>query len=174
MKKIALGIIVIAIMIPIYLYLQKAFDKTSNFKEYSNLQYGFSFKYPKDYKFEETSLKTGQFVWEVNIQSTDMLKGDNVRDLQNIAVSVRTKSGLSFDDWIKKECNPINITDITVSGLPAKKFECVVGNESNNKWVEIAIDKGNYMYTLSDIGFNKNSYQEGIFNQIVSTYKISN
>jgi hypothetical protein len=150
-------------------------DLIAGWKSYTNTRYNFSLKYPPGYNFEEQYVEVGNNIaWGANILNPNDNKSPYTKDMQEIAAAVRKKQNLTFQQWLDKECpNRTNEEKVQISNLPATKFACPVFSSEDKGWEVIAIDKGSYVYTLSDLGFKQNPLQEQYFNQVVSSFKFS-
>jgi hypothetical protein len=149
-------------------------DMIANWKTYTNTKYKFSFKYPQNYNFEEQYVEIGVLAWGANITDPNYKEDKNtkVTDMQGIGAAVRRKNNLSFQEWINNECpDNYNILDIQISSKPAKRFNCLFGNDNDNGYLIVAIDNGSYIYTLTDQGYKLNPVQEKYFDQILSTFQ---
>lgn len=147
-------------------------DETTNWKTYTNTGYRFSLRYPQDYNFDEQYVEVGILKWSASISSPKYNTSPYIRDIQQIGVTVRKRNQLSLEQWINEECPKLkDLNDLRISNKPAKRFICPISDSSEDDYMMVAIDNGDYIYTLNNIGFKKNTEQEKIFDQILSTFR---
>ncbi|MEK7513725.1 MAG: hypothetical protein AAB430_01745 [Patescibacteria group bacterium] len=154
-------------------------DPTANWKTYTNTTYKLAFKYPQNFKFEETTLGFPNVEWTGSITNPKNIVSQNTKiwDILGISIAVRGKRGLLFEEWIKDEC-PTDLKDMSefnIGNKAAKIFVCSIGSTDVEKidWKIVAIDNGTYIYTLSNNGYNRNVELDKIFNLILSTFKFT-
>lgn len=150
---------------------------TLGWKSFTNTTYKLSFKYPSDYNFEQSNNEVGVAAWAGSISSPQRIINDDTKvwEVFSIGVAVRRKMGLSFDQWVSNECPKTKSkTSLQVEGRPAIEMICHLGSTSNNEeinWRIIAIDNGDYVYTLIDNAYQRDSELDKTFNHVVSTFR---
>jgi len=154
----------------------------NEWKTYTNSMYHLIFKYPQEYKFEEQFFDETVIAWMGNISNPKNVVDRNTKawDILNISVAVRRKMGQTFEQWIKNECSFSpkfnDLQDIKVDNRSAKRFICPFGETSQSErfeWLIIAIDNGDYVYTLTNTGYKRDQELDKVFDQILSTFKFT-
>ena len=154
-------------------------DSTKDWKDYTNASLGLSFKYPEEYKFEELTLDSPNVKWMGNISNPKNIVDENTKtwDILDINVAVRGKRGLLLEEWIKDEClnKAKDITDIRIDNKMAKMFTCPLADTDTQKieWKIVVVENGNYFYTVSNTGYNRDIELNNVFDQILSTFKFT-
>lgn len=152
-----------------------ATDETANWKTYTNEKYGFSFKYPGDWTYKtnagtETLLTIGLF---------PPSKTEGYEYFGDITINVENSNGLTLEDFAKEknyasateiewnstaESEPINI-----SGVSGIKYPQIAGMMPSTISI---VKSGNYVYEIQDI--KPSHQQDGIYDQILSTFEFTN
>jgi len=140
-------------------------DPTAGWKTYTNTQYGFEFKYPQSWVFEDHS----PTIDEVNkILLSITIAGPN----QNFSVRVYQNEPLRYAELTQTK------TSTEISGLPTtaylfpEGYECYGdGDPVQCSFFAIPVKRGNYWYVLEGRG---NARDLASYSQILSTFKFTN
>jgi len=152
---------------------------TLNWKTYTNNQYGFSFKYPNDWKFEDRTPR--QISGEVNVLAiaSNVANSKNgslflfnvyKMDKENLEEWVISHSpsgdGIPYfyllKDWYKKSITNGLESIVTESHYPEGKY-------AQN--ISVILSKNKIAYTITMV--NPFPEEKMIFDQIVSTFKFT-
>lgn len=148
---------------------------TSTWKTYTNSQYGFSFKYPKDWT-PDTLNEQSDFI-AINDPETMAAKkknpaleypGDLVVQIDQNPKKLNAKDYYNGKDGFLAFDNPSEDREITVDGQTAYHIYPLTGIAPGEN---VIVPKGTIFIDFSTFIGDKN--EEGIYNQIVSTFKFT-
>lgn len=145
-------------------------DETANWKTYTS-KYGYSFEYPSNWKAESGNLDADDEIRIVfkdpkNIPTELQILLKNPRDLPK---------NMSFDDWIKTNFPsspdiPQKEKEITIAeNVKAKEISS--SYEGVSKLVLIPYQSKVYSLQFNVVFGKMTTYEEAIYNQILSTFK---
>lgn len=131
-------------------------DPTAGWETYTNTEYGFSFKYPKTATFEITNATDTEF---------------------NMTLSNLT--GVKYEElvifvgktWADTNASADSVSNYTVDGLNAYREDLPSGQNPPQSLVYVK--NNNYYYTIQQTKDLSDPEIEGIFNQILSTFKFT-
>lgn len=148
-------------------------DKTSDWKTYTDSYFGYSLKYPNADKVEESDImklkdvtgnpfkqvtfwldlekKSFHFYWIMVYPSQKKDLETRIREIESVTVT--------------------EITDLTVSNLPAKKVYSMIGGIYDRQGVFIA--KGEYIYSIVVSASQLNDTILNEYSTILSTFKFT-
>ena len=150
---------------------------TSNWKTYTNTQYGFEIKYPTDLKIEESPKTVNSAfavkIYDANYKVPEGAVGQQIREEQrSVIINILEKSDANLNT-IKKDITygePGDKTNlwsekvITVDGKPVKFYALWSGLVGNNYESYFSNDK--YI-------FDATSFQSDFLGKILSTFKFA-
>jgi len=145
-------------------------DATTNWKTYTNTEYGFSVKIPlewgsysmKDFSFSKIISPEEQYLYLGP-------SGSTLRPPQSMQISVEKKDVL--EGRAKTGMQEKNCSDETVGvgkeGVTARKTVC-----DWNRGPSFVIEKGDFVYTIDNVVTDSSKWS--LFDQILSTFKFTN
>jgi len=162
-------------------------DPTANWKTYRNEEYGFEFKYPPGFYYEEIKNQTKPVTWLVYI--ADSTKSPNVAHYPEIDVGVLSKNNnLSLHNWLEDKIttkdnynNPDpedkdkiwwgvkNINNISLGNLKAISFSS--SNYASSFQDNVLIDHGDKIFIFQSITTLLGAIDKNLFDLILSTFK---
>jgi hypothetical protein len=159
-------------------------DESTNWKTYTNPDYGFSFKYPNQFsidgvKKDPNGISSAPYYrdsYEMTFTTGEMVPNGDTNTIKNFSgfiVQVKPANGLTLKQYLSQQKNPYNVTlSLEYTVLPND------GNAEETAKTNTEIYRifkyGNYFYTiiLFQNGAGKTSINDYI-SQVLSTLKFS-
>ena len=140
-------------------------DPTANWKTYGNEKYKFTFKYPPEWNYAESYSKTSMNNnWlMITLAKKENMQSLPVSGLPNIQVHITESTDqkqFSFYEWTK-----------VVGSTSVDKIQAEIRQHKSSDQKEVVFIKNGYTFEVISQNYNKDTSQNEIFGQILSTFK---
>lgn len=150
---------------------QPTADPTVSWKTYTNSKYGFTFKYPENWDFQELYSKTQSNT--IDYLQLTLAKKEYFDPIPKSKPHITINAVETIDrDKLSIYQNTEVVKSITVDGIEAEERKHSTSTVDDTKYVTLTTN--NMTYTFESRMSSQDQEQRDIFDQILSTFKFTN